>query len=170
MVKFGYLAPMTPNSKKTSFVYYFLHSPAFPQLHFVGIIGILYAIVQGALGNYTQAGFFMILSILIMLLRSWSRLDIKNKTLTDFFLLIPYRKLKIQHISSIRVAENVVNQTLNSRGSTSTIRFDIYRLLLVTDSESIILKESKDKGRLLKKAGQIALTAKVQLDDRTSNR
>lgn len=160
---------MTQNYYNQSRFFYFLQPHVFPQLYYAGIIGALYAVVQVILGNFPQAAFVLILSVFIILLRSWTRLDIKNKTLTDFLLIIPYRKINIQHISGIRVVENVVNQTLNSRGSTSTISYDNYRLLLISDTESIVLKESKNKDHLLKNAGQIALAARVQLDDRTSD-
>jgi hypothetical protein len=152
-----------------SFSFYFVQPPAFPPLHFVGIIGILYAVVQAILGNYTQAGILMLLSALIILLRSWTRLNIKNQTLTDFFLIVPYRNLKIKNLAGIRITSDVVNQTLNSRGSTSTISYICYKLLLVTDTETIVLKESRNKARMLKKAGQIALAAGVTLDDRTAD-
>lgn len=160
---------MTQNRTKISSTFYFVHTPAFPQLQFVGFIGVVFSFVQAILGNYPQAGFFIVLSLIMLLLRPWTRLDIKRKTLIDFFLFIPYKRMKIDQINNVRLIEASVSQVLNSRGSTSTVSFDLYKILLDTHSETIVLKESRSKVNLLKKAGQIALAASVQLVDRTSD-
>lgn len=148
--------------------FYFSRQPAFPQLYYVGYIGVIFSIVQAFSGNFPQSGVFLVISIIILLLRPWMLLDLNKKKLIDFFAFLPYSSEKIQNINRVILTENAVNQTLNSRGSTSTISFDQCKIHLDTGEELIQLQASKNKTSSLKKAQAIANAAKVSLEDRTS--
>ena len=123
--------------------------------------------VQFFNGNITQGGLFIVISILILLLRAWSRLNISAGTLTDFFAVIPYRIKKINRISKVIFTAGRVSQTLNSRGSTSTINYTRYRIIIVDGDENIILKEGRNESRLFETARSIANSAHVELEDLT---
>lgn len=153
------------NSQKQQF--YFSRPSPFPQLYYVGYIGIIFSIVQFLTGNIPQAVFFMVLSILILLLRAWSHLNIATGTLTDFFAIIPHRTTKIEPIRKVLFSEGRVSQNLNSRGSTSTINYTQFKIILVSGEENIILQEGRNESKLLKKAKNIAENAKVKLEDLT---
>jgi type III secretory pathway component EscS len=148
--------------------FYFVRPPAFPQLQYVAYVGIIFSIVQAATGNYPQALFALGISLIIVLSRSWTRLNIQSKRLIDFFVFIPYRNVGLDAIHRIIFTERVVSQTLNSRGSTSDIRYYQYKILLDAGQETIVLKEGRNQEKLRQIAMDIAAAAHVTMDDRST--
>lgn len=158
----------TQNQRKK--VFYFSRPAPFPQLLYVGYVAIIVAIVQAFTGNYTQAGFLLLIGLAILLMRSWSRLNIRKSSLTDVFSIIPYRKVNVKPVLGISLVEESVTRTLNSRGSTSSIHYLEYKIVLHGDNnEKIVLQEGKSKKKLLRKARAIAASLDVVLKDATKN-
>ena len=159
---------MSPESGSAKNKFYFLRPSPFPQLYYIGYIGIIVSAVQFLTGNYTQAGFFLAISIFILLLRSWSMLNTESMMLYDFFAFIPYRRMMVESPQKILISEEKINRTLNSRGSTSTVSYIQYKITLISGIGQLTLKEGRNKNALMKKAGEIAIAAKLELDDRTN--
>ena len=153
-------------SKKSTF--YFLRPSPFPQLYYVGYVGIIFSIVQFFMGSFSQGVFFLLLSLGILLLKFWSKFDATNSTITDFFTFIPYRTKKLAGISEVVLTEGKVSQTLNSRGSTSSINYTQYKIVIVTAEGNYILKEGRSKSKLLTKAKLVTNSLGVKLNDYTS--
>jgi len=162
-----YCQQMDKNNSTNKKIFYFSRPSPFPQLNYVGFIGIIVSIVQFFTGNYTQAGFLLVISTIIMFMRSWSRLNLKNNTLTDFFAIIPYRNVNLKSFHRILLTKETVNRTLNSRGSTSTINYLQYKIIVDSDHGRLILKEGKNKTKLMAKAINIARAASVVYEDRS---
>ena len=159
---------MAKDNSKSKNLFYFSRPSPFPQLNYVGYVGIIVSIVQFFTGNYPQAGFIMVISLIIILMRSWSRLNLQKKTITDFFAIIPYRRISVESPQRIIISEEKINRTLNSRGSTSTVSYIQYKIILENRIEKLTLKEGRNKNALLKKAREIAISASVKLDDLTT--
>jgi hypothetical protein len=157
----------TLNQRKN--IFYFSRPAPFPQLLYVGYVAIIVAIVQAFTGNYTQAGFLLLIGLAILLMRSWSRLNIRKSSLTDIFSIIPYRKVNVKPVLGISLVEESVTRTLNSRGSTSNIHYQQYKIVLQGENRSIVLEEGKSKKKLLRKARAIAASLEVVLKDATKN-
>ena len=45
---------------------------------------------------------------------------------------------------------------MNSRGSSTTIRYEVYNAYLVTDQETLLLTSHKNQGRVLRKIETVA--------------
>ncbi len=159
---------MAKDNSKSKNLFYFSRPSPFPQLNYVGYVGIIVSVVQFFTGNYPQAGFIMVISLIIILMRSWSRLNLQKNTLTDFFAIIPYRRISVESPQRIIISEEKINRTLNSRGSTSTVSYIQYKIILENRIEKLTLKEGRNKNALLKKAREIAISASVKLDDLTT--
>jgi len=157
---------MSEHNKNT---FYFSRPSPFPQLDYIGYVGIIFAIVQFFMDNASQAGFFLVISIIILLLRFWSKFDASKSSLTDFFAFIPYRTKKLHRIDEVLFTEGEVSQVLNSRGSTSSINYTLFKILLVTAEGNLILQEGKNRSKLFKRAKMIAQTLKTNLVDHSAN-
>jgi hypothetical protein len=148
-------------------VFYFSRTSPIPQLQYVGYIILVVAIVQGYNGDYTQAVFFFFIGLAILFLKSWTKLDVAKMTIVDFFSIVPYRTVKLEAIQKVVFTQGNVSQTMGSRGSTSTINYMEYKILLDTGGETIKLQTSKNRERLLKKAHLLAHAARTELSDQT---
>jgi len=69
---------------------------------------------------------------------------------------------------SVLLSEEKINRTLNSRGSTSTVSYIQYKIILISGFEQLTLKEGRNKNALMKKAREIAIATNLELDDRTN--
>lgn len=159
---------MTQTPAKIKSVFYFPMTSPIPQLQYVGYIILVVAIVQGVTGEYTQAGFFIFLGLGILLLKSWSKLDVNKLTIVDFFAIIPYRTIKLKGIQKVVFTEGQVSQTMGLRANTSTISYTEYKILLDTGEETIKLQAGRNQARLLKKAQLLAQATQTELLDQTS--
>jgi hypothetical protein len=159
---------MSPEQSPVKSKFYFLRPSPFPQLYYIGYVGIIISVVQFFTGNHSQAGFFLAISIFILLLRSWSMLNTESMTINDFFAFIPYRRIVVETPQSVLLSEEKINRTLNSRGSTSTVSYIQYKIILISGFEQLTLKEGRNKNALMKKAREIAIAANLELDDRTN--
>jgi len=148
--------------------FFFIQPSIFPQLSYVGFVGIVFSIVQAVLGDYPQAGFALAISLIILLSRSWIRLDVQAKRLIYFFLFIPYKTVKLDAIHGFILTEGVVSQTLSLRGSSSDIRFYLYKILLDTGDERLVLAESRNQEKMRRRAEIIAKAAGAPMEDRTT--
>jgi len=157
---------MSEHNKNT---FYFSRPSPFPQLDYIGYVGIIFAIVQFFMDNASQAGFFLVISIIILLLRFWSKFDASKSSLTDFFAFIPYRTKKLHRIDEVLFTEGEVSQVLNSRGSTSSINYTLFKILLVTAEGNLILQEGKNRSKLFKRAKMITQALKTNLVDHSAN-
>lgn len=159
---------MTQNPAKIKTIFYFPRPSPVPQLQYVGYIILVVGFVQGWTGAYTQAGFFIFLGIGILLLKSWSKLDINKLTIVDYFAIIPYRTIKIKDIQKVIFTEGQVSQTMGLRANTSTISYTEYKILLDTGEENIKLQSGRNQVRLLKKSQSLAQATQTELLDQTS--
>lgn len=153
---------------KIKSTYYFPRPSPFPQLQYVGYILLVLAIVQGWNGAYVQAGFFIFLGLGILLLKSWSKLDVDKLTIVDFFAIIPYRTTKLPGIHKVVFTEGQVSQTMGLRANTTTISYIEYKILLDTGGERIKLQAGRNQKKLLKKAQSLAQASKTELLDQPS--
>jgi hypothetical protein len=152
---------MTDKRNKATDIFYFSKPAIFPQLYYVGYIGVIVSVVQFFTGNEPQAGVILIISIVILLLRPWSMLETQNKILREFFAFIPYGKIKFDQIISIKFTEGTVSQSFFSRGSSSDFKYVQYKIIMETDTDMIVLQVGGSKKKMVKKASKIASAEKV---------
>ena len=148
-------------------IFRFLRPPAFPQVDYVGYVILIIAAVRFISSEPKSAFILFLLSILILIMRSWIKLDLNRGTLTKFFIVVPYKTITIIPVDKIIITKKLVHQTLNSRGSTTSLRLHEFEILLMANNDIHLLKSGLDKDRLFNKAKKVAVAANVPLDDRT---
>jgi hypothetical protein len=148
-------------------VFYFLRPPAFPQIVYVGYVIIIIAAVRLISAAYQSAFILLGLGLFFLILRSWIRLDLRNHKITKYFILIPYKTVTIETLEKIVMTKRLVHQTLNSRGSTTTLRLHEYEILLVANNESYPLMSGLDRDMLFNKAKKVAMAAQIPFEDRS---
>jgi uncharacterized protein (DUF58 family) len=150
-----------------SSVFRFARPSPLPQLKYVGFLLIFVGIVQGFTTSFSFAVLPIIIGLFVLTLQNWIHLDIGKLQLTFYIAFIPYRRKKLGAIQQIRLKCTEVHQTLHSRGSTSTVNFTQYSIMLDDGSESVALQEGKCRSKLQKKAVSLAQAAGVKLLDTT---
>jgi hypothetical protein len=148
-------------------VFYFLRPPAFPQVVYVGYVILIIAVVRFISAAYQSAIILLALSLLLLILRSWIRLDLTNRKINYYFIIIPYKTISIDSLEKVVMTKQLVHQTLNSRGSSTTLRLHEYEILLMANDDSHHLMSGLDKDLLLNKAKRVAAAAHIPIEDRS---
>ncbi len=148
-------------------VFYFLRPPAFPQVVYVGYVILIIAVVRFISAAYQTAIILLALSLLLLILRSWIRLDLTNHKITKYFIIFPYKTISIDSLEKVVMTKQLVHQTLNSRGSSTTLRLHEYEVLLMANDDSYQLMSGLDKDLLLNKAKRVAAAAHIPIEDRS---
>jgi len=146
-------------------IFYFLRPPAFPQVVYVGYVILIIAAVRLIGAAYQSAIILLALSLLFLISRSWIRLDLRNHKITKYFIIFPYKTITIDRLEKIVMTKQLVHQTLNSRGSTTTLRLHEYEILMLAKDDYHLLKTSLDKDRLFNKAKIVAAAANIRIED-----
>jgi len=148
-------------------VFHFLRPPAFPQIVYVGYVILIISAVRFISAAYQSAIILLALSLFFLILRSWIRLDLRNHKITNYFIIIPYKTIVLDSLEKVIMTKQLVHQTLNSRGSTTTLRLHEYEIFLLADADSYLLMTGLDKDLLFNKAKKIAAAANIPIEDRS---
>jgi len=145
--------------------FYFLRPPVFPQIVYVGYVILILSAVRFIGAAYQSAIILLGLGLFFLILRSWIRLDLKKSRITKYFIVIPYKTISVDLLDKIVMTKRLVHQTLNSRGSTTTLRLHEYEIVLLANDDSHILLSGLDKDRLFNKAKKVAVAANIPIED-----
>ncbi|MDZ7608239.1 MAG: hypothetical protein U5K79_22255 [Cyclobacteriaceae bacterium] len=147
--------------------FHFLRPPAFPQVVYVGYVILIVAAVRFISAAFQSATILLALSLVLLILRSWIRLDLLNHKITKYFIIIPYKTITLENLQKIVMTKSLVHQTLNSRGSTTTLRLHEYQILLLADDDLHLLMSGLDRDLLFNKAKKVAEAAHIPMEDRS---
>lgn len=139
-----------------------------PQVYYCGVIGLAGAVYLLYLEHFFYSGMLMLLSALLVFTNKGVSVDLKNKLIKKFINVlglslgsdVPY-----QELNSLVLVKSRQSQTMHSRGSTTTIWFDLYRAFAVADQQKILLMESKRRGVIYKKLKALSDTAAIPIEE-----
>jgi len=126
---------------------------------YLGYLGLPSSVVIYFVGN----PFFALLIVLLSFAFAFTKIGISinpaTKSIQEFtdFLGIKWGKYeRYKELKTLRLKEEQFYQTLNSRGSTTTIEYTLYNAYLITDNESILLMGDKNKEKIVTKMEKVS--------------
>ena len=120
-----------------------------PNFYALGIFGIIAGLTMIFYFDSNLYGVILLLISLPFCFTSKGvRINLKNKTIKTFTSVVgiefgnssPYRQLK-----ELRLKSERISQTMNSRGSSTTLRYTEYTIVLITDSDRYDLDSAKKR-------------------------
>lgn len=135
---------------------------------YLGYLGLPSSVILYFVGNPFFALLILLFSFALAFTKTGVHINSANKTTQEFtyFLglkwgkAIPYKELK-----EILLKKEHFSQTLNARGSTTTIEFTLYNAYLVTNHHTILLTGHKNKNKVLAKMESAASHLMVPLKE-----
>ncbi len=151
---------------KTKFVFPTDQDP-FPQARYCGYLLAVFGIAT-AFSHLIVGLFFIGLSAIIILVFRPKRLvlDIKKQTVSSAS-VFSRESLPFKEVDRLLLKSAMISQRISSRGSSHVIKYQLYRAYLVSESDVILLGESKKKRLLEDKLKAIADTYAVTIHDET---
>ena len=126
---------------------------------FVGIVGAIVG-VSLIVTSSTGAGvILLLLSLPLFLIQKGVRLDPVHKTTKEFTGILGIelgKKRSHNQLVKLLLKKEKYRQTMNSRGSSTTLRYEVYNAYLVTDKETILLTRGKNEKRIARKIKSVA--------------
>ena len=127
---------------------------------FLGIAGAGAGVVLLVIGKPWVVGAVLILlSLPLSFTYRGISLDPANKTIKEFigiFGLEFGKKRPYDQLVKLVLKKERRSQTMNSRGSSTTIRYEVYNAYLVADTETLLLTGSKNQARVMRKMEAVA--------------
>ncbi len=126
---------------------------------FLGAAGAGAGLLLFALGKPWAGAILLLLSLPLTFTRQGISLDPVNKTIKEFtglFGLELGKKRPYDQLIKLVLKKERRSQTMNSRGSSTTIRYEVYNAYLITDRETLLLTSHKNQGRVMRKIETVA--------------
>lgn len=146
----------------------FYQGSYFPlNFKYVGYIGLIGGVVLTLIGNLIAGLPVLFIAIGLSFTRIGCRVDIENNSITEFTSVVGViigKPENYSELKSLLVKPNEISQVLNSRGSTSTIRYTIYNAYLHYDDQSVLLTGNKNKDKIVTKMEIVAKEFGVPLE------
>ncbi|MCV9387175.1 hypothetical protein [Reichenbachiella ulvae] len=136
-----------------------------PQLRYVG-----YACLAVGLFTLTSnwvVGLVVIvvsLSLILVFRPVQRKLDIRKRTVSNMSTFSKEVE-SFDRVEKLELSSTQVSQRVSSRGSSSVIRYELYRAFLISGGQRILLGESKKREELLTKLNQLAVIEKVEVNE-----
>jgi len=146
------------------------HSYYFPlPLRIFGASLPFFALMSVVKFNNWIAAFFMIVfTVVFMTTRYILNINTDKKTLSEYLWVLGYKKgkkNKYLKIHGLTITENQTKRTYNSRGSTTTVKTDVYKLWLNVDDINVEAFQTENRERVLSKARSIANKLSLHITD-----
>ncbi len=146
-------------------MYEFLSSSYFPpNFKYVGYIGLIGGIVLLLIGNVVADPPILFIALVLSFTRIGCKIEVKSKTITDFTSIVGLelgKPQKYQELKKLVLKPNEISQVLNSRGSSTTLRYTIYNAYLFYDDQSILLTRDKNKDKMAAVAKELYIPLDV---------
>jgi len=97
-------------------------------------------------------------------------INLKKKSVKEYLWIFGLKhgeEKSFSEMNNVILTKNTISKTYNSRGSTSTIKTDIYKLWLSIDDENVEMFQSENRGSVLKKAKELANKLSLKLMDKS---
>lgn len=154
-------------SPTTSKFVFKTNSDSFPQLRYIGYAGIFIGLVKISTDGLIGIIIAIISIIIVMAFRPIKRiLELNNNTVTPRSLFGSASE-HFNKIERLDIKSTPVTQRLNSRGSTTEIRYELFQAYLVSDGTRILLGEEKTKKRLIEQLNRISALTNSPINDET---
>lgn len=119
-----------------------------PNFKYIGYLGLFGSVVLTLVGNVVVGIPVLLMALGLSFTMLGCNIDIKSKTITDFISVLGIvfgQAEKYSELKKILLKENEISQVLNSRGSSTTLRYTIYNAYLFYDDGSVLLTGDKNK-------------------------
>ena len=138
-----------------------------PNFIFLGLFGVGIGITLAVIGKAVFGIIIILFSIPFSFTKRGTRINPVNKTISEFTSIAgielgddkPYEQLV-----KIKLKKEGYSQTMNSRGSSTTIRYTTYNAYLITDKESILLTGNKNRSKIAQKMESVAKRLGLELE------
>src|SRR5690606_29887975 len=137
-------------------------------LVYLGITGLAAAVLMFMGGSFLVSIGLLGIAALLIMYRSGVRVNVAAKTVEEFSGFVTTQITPLTNIEGMLFTSAKVRQLLESRGSTTTIHYTLYKVYLKANSEKILLAESKNKKALLAKAQALASGLQTELHDQSA--
>lgn len=111
----------------------------------------------------------LVLSIIVFTTVYKVRIDLNEKTCFDYIWFLGFKKgekFTFDEVTRVNMYKNSVSQRLNSRGSSSTFHYTLYKGVIIFDNNrTVYVGESKDKDKMLDKLQGIAVKLHAEVKE-----
>jgi len=130
-----------------------------PNFQYVGYIGLIGGMVLLLIGNFITGPLVLLVAIVLSFTKLGCKVDPNTKTITEFTSLVGIirgKPEKYKALKKLMVKPNEISQVLNSRGSSTTLRYTLYNAYLFYDDQSVVLTGDKNKEKIETKMAAVA--------------
>ena len=103
-------------------------------------------------GNYILAALGVAMAFLLLTTKYQIILDFENKTYSEHLWILGFKRgqnVIYNTIEKMIIGSRNKSKTYNSRGSTNTVRYTVFYLVLLIDAEKVELLESEKEKKIL---------------------
>jgi hypothetical protein len=140
----------------------------FPSLSLIfGLTGLIGASALFFYKDFSNGLFMVIPSVLILPTKKGISINLSRKEIKKYIRIvgIPFvlNAVKYNSVDKVNVKKVRISQRLNSRGSSTILRYDLYKSFLITEGQAYLLSESKNREYVLKKMEILAKALNTSL-------
>ncbi len=125
----------------------------------VGLVGIAGGLVLTLEGPIVIGIPVLLISAAVVTTQRGTSINTEKRFIKRFTSVLGLKvgkKESYDNIHELRIKEQKMSQTMNSRGSSTTIRYTMYNAYLITDDDSILLGGNKKKDKVVKRMTKAA--------------
>jgi hypothetical protein len=138
-----------------------------PNFKYVGYIGLVSGVVLTLIGNLIAGPPVLLVALGLSFTRVGCKVDVSDKTITNFTSILGLligKPEKYTELENLLIKPVEISQVLNSRGSSTTLRYTIYNAYLFYDGQSVLLTGDKNKEKITVQMEQISKELGVPLE------
>ena len=141
-----------------------------PQVYSCGVLGIPVGIYLFFHGMFLQPLLVLFFSILLVTASKGVAINFKKKWVKKYVRMggLPFgNEIPYQELEEFVLVKRRVSQSMYSRASSTTLRYDLYQAFALTDRQKFLLVEGKRKEKVLARLQALCRASGVPINDLT---